>query len=68
MPYDDKGPHPVEVSSDALHEIEAAALDTAALARRTLPLEWLVIMEPALKRQEAAAKALSRSQDPRALK
>ncbi len=67
MAYD-KGPQDIPIPDAVVHEIEAAAMDTAALARRTLPLEWLVIMEPALKRQEAAAKALSRSQDPRAVK
>ncbi|AWJ88890.1 hypothetical protein Sp245p_03350 [Azospirillum baldaniorum] len=67
MAYD-KGPQDIPIPDAVVHEAEAAALDTVSFARRHLPPEWFAVMETVLKRQEDAAKALNRAQDPRALK
>lgn len=67
MPYD-KGPHPIELPSDLVHELEGSALDTVSFAKRELPAEWFDVMETVLNRQEAAAKAIRKAQDPRAVK
>lgn len=67
MAYD-KGPHPIELPSDVVHEAEAAIWDALALADARLSLETMEALSPALRRLEAAAKALNRAQDPRVLK
>lgn len=67
MPYD-KGPHPVELSSDVVHETEGAIWDFLTLASGRLSLETMEALSPALRRLEAAAKALRNVQDPRSVK
>lgn len=67
MPYD-KGPHPIELPSDVVLETEGAIWDFLKLADERLSLESLASLSPALRRLEAAAKAIRRAQDPREFK